>query len=650
MSFYKPTKVLAMTTISTEPLEAWPYDEGDEFWSGGQTPKPYRWKHTCSVTYKAHSSPMTITPFQYNGLDVNVGDWVGDNTGRALKIVSIESKTESEVVMVLEDVERYNAINDVTVNGDGSLKTTQLFCFELDDEWLPNLDGIPISITAPNVIGFLYGRFQRFNPENDYLFKKMNHGFTENDVIVISPYSGELVKYTESSSTYPLLGAVSLALENRFYIRPINKILDDISPSLPASKGNYVYSDNNGNLTASPTGKRVYLQLSDPDKSIIDGTVANPSITSGSILELNGVNITSPSTLLSDLVNTINTTNQSVHNVSASEVQGANSVTSTTGDLAYGIVGALLPMAGEINGVTINFSTTDSGSSTLGDPNGCDAVDMAVDINNANIPNITASAESNRLTITNSTGGAITLANVQADGFGTNFAGPSSCTGIPFSTAAVTDSKIRLERLDGGAIVVKNVTGSLTNQLGIYSVENGKRPTGMIVENWDRTSNMYVVETISDRDLIEVVFNGDEAFVNDSGNGEWSKWLYDGFQWKLTATEDSARTDADVLSMIITYTDVGSTTIGTVSSNSRVTDVTVEVTEAFDDINSTLNIGDVDVNDRLMSEDIIDLTELGTYTFTPSHVYNTGSDTDLNAYLNPASSTQGSLKVIISYS
>ena len=650
MSFYKPTKVLSLSRQDFTALDAWPYDEGDPYWAGGSSPKPYRWEYVCTVQSKQHSSPLTLTPYEYNGLDINVGDWIGDNTGRALKVISIEYKTTTEISMVLEDIERYNTINDKTTNGDGNLQTFQLFCFELDDEWLPNLDGIPSAITASNVIGFLYGRFQRFNPENDYLFKKMNHGFVENDVIVISPYTGELVKYTESSSSYPLIGSISLSLENRFYIRPINKILDDINPSLPASKGQFIYSDNNGKLTSTPTGKRVYLQITDADKSMVDGTVVNPTLTVGSTLNLNTVDITSQTSSLDDFVNLINNTNQDTHKVTASKIQGENSVTSVSAELAYGIVGALLPMAGEINGVTINFSTTDSGSQTLGDPNGCDAVDMAVDINNANIPNISATADNNRLTIINSSGGAITLANIQADGFGTNFAGPSSCTGLPLSTSAVSDSKIRLERYDGGGIVVRNTSGSLTNELGIYSVENGKRPTGMIVENWDRTSNMYVVETIADRDSIDVLYKGDEAFVNDTGNGEWSKWLYDGFQWKLTATEDSARTDADVLSMIITHTDIGSTTIGTVSSNSRVTDVTVEVTEAFDDINATLNIGDVDVNDRLMSEDIIDLTETGTYTFTPSHVYSSGGDTDLNAYLNPASSTQGSLKVIISYS
>ena len=51
-----------------------------------------------------------------------------------------------------------------------------------------------------------------------------------------------------------------------------------------------------------------------------------------------------------------------------------------------------------------------------------------------------------------------------------------------------------------------------------------------------------------------------------------------------------------------------------------------------------------------MSEDIIDLTEIGTYTFTPSYVYDDGGDTDLNAYLDAATSTTGQLKIIISYS
>lgn len=650
MSFYEPTKVLSLSRLSFVSLEAWPYDEGDAFWEGGSSPKSYRWEYVCSVSSKKHSSPLTITPFEFNGLDINVGNWVGDNTGRALKIISINYKTTNEISFILEDEERYNTINDDSTNGDGNLRSFELFCFELDNEWFPKLDGIPSSITASNVVAFLYGRFQRYNPENDFLFKKMNHGFVDNDVVVISPHTGEIVKYTDSSSTYPLIGSVSHSFENRFYVRPINKIFDNISPSLPASSGQYVYSDNNGELTSTHTAKRVYLQISDADKSMVDGTVVDPELTVGSTLEVNGVNIITQTTLLDDLVDTFNNTSQNIHNVTASKIQGDNIVTSIGSELTYGIVGALLPMIGEINGVTVNFSTTDSGSQTLDDPNGCDAIDMVVDINNANIPNITASSKNNRLIITNLSGGEITLANIQADGFGTNFAGSNSCTGIPPSTPAISNSKIRLERFDGGSIVLKNILGSLINELGVYSVENGKRPTGMIIENWDRTSNMYVVKTVSERDSIGVLYKGDEVFVNDTGNGEWSKWLYDGTQWKLIATEDSARTDADVLSLELTYADSGTNVIGTVSDNSRVTNVTVEVTAPFDDVDSSLNIGDSAESDRLMSENIIDLTMVGTYTFTPSHVYDQGGDTDIIASLNSGTSTTGKFKVIVSYS
>ena len=188
----------------------------------------------------------------------------------------------------------------------------------------------------------------------------------------------------------------------------------------------------------------------------------------------------------------------------------------------------------------------------------------------------------------------------------------------------------------------------MISDLGLFSVQNGRVPDVMLVENWDRKSN-YVVQTPSERDALISLLKGDECFVVDTGNGEWSKWLYDGVKWTLIATEDSARTDADVLTIEIDHTATGSVIVGTVSNHSRVTDVTIEVVESFDG-EASLSVGDAGDFSRLLSDDIVDLETVGTYTNTPSYVYEPGGDTDIVVYCDFAGSTTGRVKVIVSYS
>ena len=142
---------------------------------------------------------------------------------------------------------------------------------------------------------------------------------------------------------------------------------------------------------------------------------------------------------------------------------------------------------------------------------------------------------------------------------------------------------------------------------------------------------------------------GDTVFVIDTGNSEYGFFVYSGGAWQLLADEDSANTDANTISATITQAGgSGTTAIGTVSDGSRITLISVEVTVAFDDA-PTLTIGDASDNDRLVTNDEIDLGSVGTYAIQPAYQYSTGSDATINAYLNVASATQGSAKILVSY-
>ena len=89
--------------------------------------------------------------------------------------------------------------------------------------------------------------------------------------------------------------------------------------------------------------------------------------------------------------------------------------------------------------------------------------------------------------------------------------------------------------------------------------------------------------------------------------------------------------------------------MGNVSQNKKVQTVTVDVTTAFDGSAPTLTIGDAGDNDRLMTNDYIDLKDVATYEVTPNYTYTNAADTDVLAYFNADSSSTGTAVVTITY-
>lgn len=161
------------------------------------------------------------------------------------------------------------------------------------------------------------------------------------------------------------------------------------------------------------------------------------------------------------------------------------------------------------------------------------------------------------------------------------------------------------------------------------------------------TSNTYVVANITARDLL-TPSAGDSCYVRSGTSGEYELYLYDS-GWVLISTADSARTDANTAEAIVSWNTGSPVLIGNVSQNSRVTTVTVEVTTFFDDPTSLLTVGDAGDAARLLSNDFIDLSEEGTYVVNVDYIYSAATDTDVFAYFNSGTSTQGSARVIVTH-
>ena len=649
----KPAKVLSVNVTSINGEAQWSENDGagDKWWSGGTNAKYYQWEITGTVTAQAHGSHLTRKDFEYNGLDIQVGDWIaGATTGLCCRVVSISAKTATSVTMVVEDWLRYNTFRSNV--GNGIFNTGYCVVFQLNENGHPMLDPVPTSITSADFYLNINSRFQYLNPQLHYVLDQTSHGFNAGDVVSIT--SSGFAKTTSATAgktigtvTNPGPGA------NQFMIRPNTRIID-FNPAIPGSVGDYIYTDNStaGGLTTNSTsGKIQFLKITDAIASSVTGTTVDPTVTANDVLEINETAVTLTSTTLTQTISDINGST-STHGVTASSSPSPSTATTSTESLQYGLVGIYPNGEITINGTTVTFTTTTAGQAAYGIAVGIGA-DIIADVNAANVPNITASASGSDVVLTNSTGGAITIVNIANDNQGNPVAGPSSGSGWELSTGASSGAYLKLTRSDGGEILLDQTTGTPLNSLGIYSVHNGRPPLAVVVEqgivSGGGGGGTTVVNNIAARNALSAT-TGDTVYVIDAGNGEYAFYVYNGSGWNLLADEDSANTDANTIDTTVTQAGgSGTTAVGTVSDGSRITLVSIEVTVAFDDVNATLTVGDSGDTDRLVSDDLIDLTSTGTYAIQPAYQYTTGSDATINAYLNIGSSTTGSAKVLVSY-
>ena len=652
-----PAKVLPVTVTNMTMKAYWDYDdgEGDKWWSGGATPKPYRWELTLSVGSVSHGSHKTRTPYVFNGFDVLVGDFIaGATDGKALQIVSITEKTAGSVVCVVEDILRYNTFRNPSGIGIFTVPG-QAVIFQSNEFGDPMIDPLPTGIVSADFYANVNSRFKYLNPRAHFVLEKKNHNFQEGDVIGISDTGEYDVSSVENLDK--LIGTVTHKGPgpHQFMIRPINGIIDYV-PALPGNAGDFAYAstDGTGDLTTSVTGAAIFLNIKDAVPTTIRGSVLNGTTTIGNVLEINDVNITFTGSTIAQAASTINGT--SGHNVVASESTAPVDAVSDISKSVYGLVGGYPPFAATINGVTVNFATTTAGQAEYSQTVAV-AEDLVTDILAAGIPNLEARASGGRLYLTETTGNAITIANTSNDTNGNGFAGPSSISGLDASYAASTGKNLLLTRSDGGEVIIRNITSTPSEDFGLISGHNGSYPVGLDVEQGIRKAGTTVVSTLESRDGLPNVLVGDQAYVIDTGEGEWGMYLWNGEIWVVISTQDSADTDAN--SLYHTYEMPSATegnveviAMGRISNNSRIVSVLVEVITAFNGYIgevSTLNIGTTLNNSVLVHEDFIDLESEGSYNLTPDYHYAGDTELEIVATLNHNAATVGNIKITVTY-
>jgi len=646
----KPAKVMAGTANSFVGVDLWPYANGvdDPYWSGGPNPQFYRWRVTFTVNERLHGSHLTRTPFRFDAQDIEVGDFVaGAQDGKVCQIMSVESKTNSEVVAIVEDRLRYNTFRDPA--GFGLFAAPgQVIFFQINELGYPMLDPVP-GEAAVDFASNVMSRFQYLNPLINYLLEKENNGFEQGDAICIED---EEFVLSDADNVNKFIGTVVHPGPgpHQFILRPANGVIDFV-PNLPGIVGDYIYPsmDGSGDLTTSDASRRpIYMKVAAAITSSTTGTSVDPTGNDGDVVEFNRVQMTLSSGNgtydLDDAIATFNA-NTNLHHITAIKVGAANIVESDVAAIgsAYGIVAGYSPFSATINGELVTFTTTTSGSVAYGDPAIADVNDMVIDINQAAIPDIVASVSNgSNLQLTNTAGQNIVIVNVTPDANGNNFAGPGSISSLPLLTVASgTTYTLRLERQDGGPITIRDIQGSFLSDVGVMSGQTGRYALGLNIEQGLRSSTTTVVPDLGAREALYALV-GDQAHVLDDGNGEWALFLFNGVDWIKIGGERSVAVDARTIERAIALPST-TTTIGTVSEDRRILNVSVTVLQDL--------VGAPDFAVNVGSNTVWQFSQhgsskAGTYTVDTDLITAIREDVVVNI---PSSTATGNIRVEVSY-
>jgi hypothetical protein len=654
-----PNKVLESSISSVSGSEYWPHQNGsgDQWYEGaGATKKYYRWEITFSVTQQLHGSHLTRDDYTYNGLDVVVGDWIAEATsGDCWKIISISSKTTTSVTCVVEDWLRYNTFR--ASNGNGSPANGSAVVFTLNEKGIPMLDPLPTS-TAASFYPTLASRFEYLNPQTNYVLEQTAHGLVKGDVVAVSSTG---FSKANTSTMAKMIGVVSEAGPgpNQFMILPNNQIID-FDPTIPGNQGDYIYVGSSGALTTTDTGKIAFLKLQDAIPTVLTGTGSNPEVPDGHVIKINAQTVTfngnGSNVNLATMVGNINSTSNT--SVTASNVAVATVVNSDGANTIYGLVGGYTPFSAAFDSgsgnTTVNFTTNGSQYAGVSTPE-----DMAIDINAANIPNLTATATTTVLTLSEASGNAINIVSVVNDTNNNPFVGASNISGLPATTNSTGAQKLVLTRSDGGPIDIYEATEHFRTNTGIASGHTGMYPLAMNIEQGIRTGGTTLVADITARDSLNSMA-GDQAYVTNAGDGEWALYLYDGGGWVEISNEDSATVDAKTMQTSFTMPVGGfgnSTTnnLGNISPGRKIQSVSVDVHTAFSgysgNVLPNIEVGTVADPDVYVDEVSNDLTSSEMFISNPEYTYPSSETQEqlIRVRCNHYGSSQGNVTIKLTY-
>ena len=652
-----PPKVLQGSIVNSAVHSYWIYPNAsdDKWWLLGASPRGWQYEFTITITAQTHGSNLTRKPYEYNGMDVKVGDWLAYTAdGSCMKIVSISSKQEGSITVIAEDYQRYNTFKSASGNPIGT--GSDVLIFQLQESGVPVIDPLPGG--PGNKFQTNVGaRFVHQNIRDNYELHLANNSLQKGDVV--SAFGGN-VAATTCDTAANMIGVVSMPGPGPDYvtIRPHSRFVDYDSNIPTGNIGDKIYLTDTDDLTTdgpNSCGKVAYIIVDPAEPTVMTGTVDNPAFaTSAFSIEINDTTVNfNGSESLVQIGIAIN--NANVPGVEATAPQKVNTATSSTLSLAYGLVGGYVPFAATINGVAVNFTSDYYGNLRYGIPV-ASPEDMKVAIDAANIPNLEVIAPGDgTLTLNELNGNAITIVNTQTDntgtgGSGVGFAGTNSITGLPLNNAATTDFRLRLTRADGGPIDIYDNSLVFETVTGVTSGQNGRPTVAAFVYDGLRQASTTVIADITDRDLLSPAV-GDMAYVLNDGTGSFALYLWDGTAWRQLATEESAQVDARTYEVDYGVGDATTIFLGNVSVDRKIQSVSADVTVAFDDATANVLVGTVGDPDLLFTSGAGDLSVTDLYVANPEYFVEDAGGQDAQYYVtvDPQAATVGNVTVKITY-
>ena len=135
---------------------------------------------------------------------------------------------------------------------------------------------------------------------------------------------------------------------------------------------------------------------------------------------------------------------------------------------------------------------------------------------------------------------------------------------------------------------------------------------------------------------------GDQCHVIDDGNGEWATFTYDGIQWTKTGGQRSVAVDARTIKEVVALPGT-TTTIGTVSEDRRILNVSVTVLQDLVDApDFTVEVG-ADVVWQFSQHGS---NKIGTYVVDTDLITASREDIVVNI---PSNTATGNIRVEVSY-
>lgn len=641
-----PGKVLALNVTEISPKSYWPHNQqNDPWWQNGSSPRPYQWTLTATVTTQSHGSHITRDNFEYNGLDVAVGDWIGGaSSGLCVKIISVESKFPRTIEVVVEDYLRYNTFRQP--NGVGIFSLGSAVLFSLNSHGEPVLDPLPSGIVSSDFYSTVLSRFQLFNTTRNILLEQADHSFMVGDLVAATDQGFEIVDsdtYKQTIGRVKYLGPAP----DQFILEP-NRPLVDYVPDVPGERGDTVFVNSQGNLTLSPTGFPAYLVIEPAVPSVIRGANVNPNLNDVVAVEINSSLVLVSGNAESMAAN-INTATANTGVTARAVTSPSRAVTSSL-NLTYGITGGFVPFSANIQGVTVNFTTDTAGQAQFSQAVAI-AADMAADINSAGIANVSAESVNGDLVVSDQSGASIIIENVTADARGNNFAGPNSGSGLPLLTPSSTGTQLELERANGGDIIIYDSSEVFERSTGITSSQTGRFTVSIDIHEGLGAASSDVVADLSARNALSPGL-GDQAYVLDAGNGKWALYLWNGSNWEEISNQDLAEVNAKTLIVDVAMPqgeDPYSVLAGTLPVGGKIISASFHVDTEFgggtQPAQARIDIDGVTV----VNNDLSDLSRSDVYVATPSYTNTSSSESNVSVVVNHYGATSGEMQVMITY-